>query len=290
MNGTPSVKVVRYHRDSGSVFPCRWITLSGIYNLKRMRSGENIFDLIEGLRNTSNRNLLKWSFVPYNFRHKERVKQLLDNLKVEFGIDITSHEMSDLWQINANDDRLKVKRAYRKISGDFNTNSMTLFSGETSNRFNQIVLVLPKSSEKDYIYKYNYRDCWSGVCRGFGCYYCEDSCEINRIAADNRKPSGCLYMGDYNSYGNQKWEELKNAYVNFWEHIGCIQIPHHGSKNNFNIELAKKNVFHIISAGYMSRYKHPNTTVISALIKYNHMPYIVTEEARSIVCLKVFGI
>ena len=32
VNGTPSVKVVQYHRDGGSVFPCRWITLSGIYN------------------------------------------------------------------------------------------------------------------------------------------------------------------------------------------------------------------------------------------------------------------
>ncbi|MDD3142048.1 MAG: hypothetical protein PHX08_24220, partial [Lachnospiraceae bacterium] len=31
VNGTPSVKVVQYHRESGSVFPCRWITLSGIY-------------------------------------------------------------------------------------------------------------------------------------------------------------------------------------------------------------------------------------------------------------------
>ena len=33
VNGTPSVKVVQYHRDGGSVFPCRWITLSGIYTL-----------------------------------------------------------------------------------------------------------------------------------------------------------------------------------------------------------------------------------------------------------------
>ena len=33
VNGTPSVKVVQYHRESGSVFPCRWITLSGIYKI-----------------------------------------------------------------------------------------------------------------------------------------------------------------------------------------------------------------------------------------------------------------
>lgn len=31
VNGTPSVKVVQYHRDSGSVIPCRRITSDGIY-------------------------------------------------------------------------------------------------------------------------------------------------------------------------------------------------------------------------------------------------------------------
>ena len=36
VNGTPSVKVVQYHRDSGSVFPCRWITLSVIYKKDRL--------------------------------------------------------------------------------------------------------------------------------------------------------------------------------------------------------------------------------------------------------------
>ena len=31
VSGTPSVKVVLYHRDSGSVIPCRWFTSVGIY-------------------------------------------------------------------------------------------------------------------------------------------------------------------------------------------------------------------------------------------------------------------
>lgn len=31
VNGTPSVKVVQYHRDGSSVFPCRWFASVGIY-------------------------------------------------------------------------------------------------------------------------------------------------------------------------------------------------------------------------------------------------------------------
>lgn len=32
---TPLMMVVLYHRDSGSIFPCSWITLSGIYIVKQ---------------------------------------------------------------------------------------------------------------------------------------------------------------------------------------------------------------------------------------------------------------
>ena len=34
MNGTPSVKVVQYHRDGSSVFPCRWFASVGIYKVQ----------------------------------------------------------------------------------------------------------------------------------------------------------------------------------------------------------------------------------------------------------------
>ena len=34
LNGTPSVKVVRNHRDSGSESPCRWFMPAGKYKLE----------------------------------------------------------------------------------------------------------------------------------------------------------------------------------------------------------------------------------------------------------------
>ena len=45
VNGTPSVKMVQYHRDGGSVFPCRWITLSGIYTYDVTGALHVLFDL-----------------------------------------------------------------------------------------------------------------------------------------------------------------------------------------------------------------------------------------------------
>ena len=86
-----------------------------------------------------------------------------------------------------------------------NTNSMTLFSGEK--REGKLVQMVYGEDEMD------------------ACY-----ASVN---------SGCLYTGDYDASGNEKWDRLKNAYKNYWDEAGVIQLPHHGSQNNFNAKFIK---------------------------------------------------
>ena len=43
---------------------------------------------------------------------------------------------------------------------------------------------------------------------------------------------GCLYMGDYNA--KKYFDELYEVYEKFWCNIFTLQVPHHGSLNNFN--------------------------------------------------------
>ena len=59
------------------------------------------------------------------------------------------------------------------------------------------------------------------------------------------KNSGCLYLGDYNA--KQYFNELYNAYRDVWPTIDIIQVPHHGSENNFNDNLITKGGKYIIS-------------------------------------------
>lgn len=56
--------------------------------------------------------------------------------------------------------------------------------------------------------------------------------------------AGCLYLGDYNAEKNVQL--LKNCYFRIWHNIGLIQIPHHGSKNNFSSDIIIKGGLHII--------------------------------------------
>lgn len=74
-------------------------------------------------------------------------------------------------------------------------------------------------------------------------------CHAKRYWCCDTEMAGCLYMGDYDASGNYKWKELYEAYDTYWENIGCIQIPHHGSKHNYNSKLAQLDAFYVMSAG-----------------------------------------
>ena len=88
-------------------------------------------------------------------------------------------------------------------------------------------------------------------------------------------------MGDYEASGAAKWKELTKAYHKYWDHIGCVQIPHHGSCYNFNHDFLKINASFVISAGYSNKHHHPHASVIKAFMLKGIMPYIVTEQAGS---------
>lgn len=217
-------------------------------DITHIESGTNVFTDIDNTYILNESMYSKWLYIPFNFRQKERINQLMDNLEKLYGRKITEDEVAELWIKNAFDDRNKIKQAYKNVQGDFNTNSMTLFSGETDYKFIQ--------SDNMCCQKYCLRH-----------YYCT--------------PSGCLYMGDYDASGKIKWRELVNAYKKYWQHIGCVQIPHHGSKRSFNQEFLKMNAFFIISSGFSNKYHHPHAYVIRSFLLNNIMPHVVTEQVGS---------
>ena len=90
-------------------------------------------------------------------------------------------------------------------------------------------------------------------------------------------------MGDYDASGPKKWETLRDAYEEYWKSIGCVQVPHHGSKHNFNEQLLNNNWEYIISVGKKNRYRHPHAKVMREFMLKNIMPYIITEESQKLI-------
>ncbi|HJI89391.1 MAG TPA: hypothetical protein OIM30_09775 [Oscillospiraceae bacterium] len=156
-----------------------------------------------------------------------------------------------------------IKESYKKVRGSLNTNSMVLFSGIRDTNIIQRQINL-------------YNNCFYCCLRRYGnCFCCRN------------KKNGCLYTGDYEAGGKQKWSELKKAYSKYWDYIGCVQIPHHGSYKNYNKEFALFDAYFIISSGLNNRYRHPSGSVIKNLLLNNKYPQIVTEQQSSEVILKI---
>lgn len=71
--------------------------------------------------------------------------------------------------------------------------------------------------------------------------------------------NACLFMGDYNARSYSM--ELLRAYQPLWGNIRVIQVPHHGSFNNYNCHLCQSDTKYVISnkpAPYKKRQVNPN--------------------------------
>lgn len=89
---------------------------------------------------------------------------------------------------------------------------------------------------------------------------------------------GCLYTGDYEAKGKNKWKTLEEAYQEYWKWIGLIQVPHHGSSLNCNDALINKKAIYFLSAGEKNSYNHPSHKVVTDIrFTYNNSLYVVTE-------------
>ena len=108
-----------------------------------------------------------------------------------------------------------------------------------------------------------------------GCYHCNNCCPCIY-------KNGCLYTGDYDCSGTLKFNDLKRAYSNYWDSIGCITIPHHGSKHNYNSSLTSKgHIFCVISAGINNSYQHPHALVMRDLLLKRIITFWVNEDKTS---------
>lgn len=229
-----------------------------------VRSGANVLDYLNYTNDVTTKN---WLYIPFNFKRIERrnqfINELNDNLK-KHNINIDERDLSELLtQWNNRVIQKAVKEAYEKIPGNLNINSLVLFSG-----------ILDKNITQGFSYNKNLINCWFCDCN-YCCLICKKSC-------------GCLYTGDYEAKGKQMWEELTTAYKNYWDYIGCVQIPHHGSIESYNTNFSKMNAFFVISASTINRrYKHPHEKVLKDLVINRKYPFIVNEEEISKVTLRI---
>lgn len=85
---------------------------------------------------------------------------------------------------------------------------------------------------------------------------------------------GCLYCGDADFFHCDTLDCLKKRLRGRENNVGMLQLPHHGSKENFNIELLNwlGNLMASFACyGNPNRYNHPSSDVMGTAGTYSHV-------------------
>ena len=85
---------------------------------------------------------------------------------------------------------------------------------------------------------------------------------------------GCLYCGDADFFHCDTLDCLKKRLSGRENNVGMLQLPHHGSKENFNIELLNwlgNLMVSFACYGNPNRYNHPSSDVMGTAGTYSHV-------------------
>lgn len=105
---------------------------------------------------------------------------------------------------------------------------------------------------------------------------CNDYCMTVWSGPILNSHDGCLYTGDYNAKKN--FARLYNAYKSQWCNTSIVQIPHHGSKYNYNHLLSSPCFMNVISAsaGPYNSKKIVNPNGVISILRKNGLPLFAT--------------
>ena len=184
-----------------------------------------------------------WLYIPYNVNNKrnELIRKISSHPDFQGIVDGEGRIDTDLLS-----DRLNIlgldscKGIYEQIFGkNHNVYSMPVFSGTTNNNF------LNECCQNGMIPK---------------------PCNWN-----------CLYMGD-KKMGARLFKGFQSFYREYWNNIGILQVPHHGTKAYSYNKLYEPARFCIISCRSNST-KYPNKDVLFDIHNAGSLYYVVTDDA-----------
>ena len=157
-----------------------------------------------------------WVLIPFHFKRKEKTKQFEKILNIS-GLEIKT--INDLISILENKSKYTIlEKCYKDVKGTLNSNSLVLYSGPEA-RTDQKPLFTYSVTHNSYFPFLHHQP-------------------------------GCVYFGDYDASGKQKWKELDLSFLKYWNNVGSIQVPHHGSRHNYNIDINDKQpLLSILSCG-----------------------------------------
>ena len=216
-------------------------------------------------------NELNWVFIPFCSKQNERRKLFEDKLKEE---ELSRNDINEMFSNGVNKkeynkNKKKLIEIYKSIlpNNDLNETSMALYSGPEEAWDNSMIHFYSK-----FDFRLHFRPTYP--------YFFKEY----------EFQSGCLYTGDINLNKDDLVAYIRNKLSEELECIGTLQVPHHGSRHNFeesiltvgNISCA------FFSFGIRNDYGHPAYSVFYDVKENGITPCLVTEELKTIVVQEGF--
>ncbi len=191
-----------------------------------------------------------WVYIPYNINQKTFMPDIIKQLQ-KLGFEEYSPEM---YPTLSPDEQKNVRKVLSDvIKSNKNKNSMTLYSG--SSRLGR-----------------RYR-------RYHVIFECDRGCII-----EHRYLNGCLYLGDF-ELSEDSTPKLADYYQKYCENVLVVQVPHHGSKDNFHesilVEFPHSQIYFISAPENDKGEHHPSGEVLRMLLRNNRFVKHVSEAKES---------
>lgn len=208
-----------------------------------------------------------WIYIPYNFEFSSRIDELLK------GLERNALSRDQLIELGKDPEKYKIQielitSIYKGLSKDFNSHSMTVFSGGENLNIHRIGVETGDNNCMRVFYEKEEKE--------------EKEKESNqKDSITDQVPSACLYTGDYKLDDSNVVKELKKVYSYYWKDLLLMQVPHHGSRKNYCGKLVVPGVIYVVSAGFKNRYNHPSDYVINDISANRGHPVVITEHKNS---------
>ncbi|WP_345237216.1 MBL fold metallo-hydrolase [Hymenobacter saemangeumensis] len=185
-----------------------------------------------------------WEYIPFNYENSVRGRAFVAELA---GMGISLHSLDNIADVIAR--KPELIKAYKKLKGDLNENSLVVYSGAIG------------PGKK--------------LCHQSPAYSFPYPCFLES------RGEGCLYLGDIDLSIGSVVPDIRFRLQHKWQRIYSIQVPHHGAIGNFDATVFNRGAQAIISFGTTNRYGHPSAHVISQLYRVAATPVYVTEKLET---------
>jgi hypothetical protein len=255
------------------------VSLNSLSPTKNLRSGVKISVLIGPFPPSHD-----WVFIPYNYESATNLA-LLEAELTKVGISPHLIKTDPKYTLDKSIiERKVIKDVYNRLPGGINLNSMIVYSGPEN--CTSRLRLRENSQGRIKIHKTPWLNSHASlVAQKYPVWkdYLSEEDDLRDLdfIFDYEfeclfQLPGCIYTGDVDF--NQV--DIPRVFREVWDHVGTLQIAHHGAAPCFDNSILKgRKLICPIAVGtkFLLKYGHPAKSVIDSIIMNGCVPVFVTE-------------